>query len=74
MLRYLVPDTLLATAPALRAVEWIANSSLDVGTVRLSGVMPNGSSYRVLPRHIWLMADARRQIGATAGPLERTAD
>jgi hypothetical protein len=71
--RFALPDTALASDSALRAVEWIARAWLEAGAIRFSGVMPNGHKYRALPRHIWLMDDARAWLnGVSLGSPERS--
>lgn len=69
-----IPAELLDADPALRAVEWATNAYLGPGALSLAGVMPNGNAYRLLPRELWLMEDARAWLnGVSLGPVEPAA-
>ena len=72
--RLVLPDAALAAKPALRALERMAGW-LKVGTILLTGVMPNGQQYRVLPRRLWLMEDSRAWLhGASLGLPQRDGE
>ena len=61
----------------LRRMDRVANRTLGVGDVRLTGRAPNGQCYAMAPKQMWLVADARAQVQGrdlgTAGPLLRQA-
>ena len=70
---FVLPESALSSDSVLRALEWMARGWLEMRTLRLSGVMPNGHAYRALPRRIWLMDDARAWLnGVNLGPPERS--
>lgn len=58
---------------ALQAIGTVAGPLLAAGRLRLAGAVPNGQSYRLSPRQLWAVSDARAVLGGqdlgAPGPL-----
>lgn len=72
-----LPDAAWAAPTASRRLSRIAQRTLGVGDVRLTGRAPNGQCYTMAPKQLWFVADAHavvngRDLGCT-GPLLRQA-
>lgn len=70
-------ETAWADPRMLRRMGRLANRTLDVGDVRLTGRAPNGQCYMMAPKQLWVVAEssavlAGRDLGLS-GPLLRQA-
>jgi hypothetical protein len=64
-----MPHGAWTSSSVLAVMGWMASRMLDVGSVRLSGDMPNGQRFTAAPVMIWALQDSRatlhgRDLGA----------
>ena len=51
-----LPDSLLRSAPFLKAMGSVAGPLLDAGRLGLTGDVPNGQGFRAKPRRMWFVS------------------
>ena len=59
----LLPEPAWRSPAVARLMGAVAGRALDLGTVRLTGRVPNGQRFLAAPRHIWLVATSRAELG-----------
>lgn len=70
-----VPQGLWRGRGVLRAMGAVAGPSLRAGRIGLVGEVPNGQSFRAVPRRLWFVADSRATLrGADLGPVGALAE
>ncbi|WP_099248864.1 hypothetical protein [Mycobacterium sp. shizuoka-1] len=72
-----LPEWAWASPPVLAAMGRVAGPLLGTGEMRLTGSAPNGQGFRVAPRQIWVVREARAVLDGTdlgrLAPLARQA-
>jgi hypothetical protein len=58
-----MPHRMWTTRSVLAMMAWMAAHLLGVGSVRLSGDMPNGQGFTAAPVRIWAVQDSRATLG-----------
>jgi hypothetical protein len=65
-----IPTAAWRWRPFLGAMGRVAGRALGVGTVRLSGLTPNGQHFEANPLRIWSVTDSHAQVeGQQLGPI-----
>ena len=57
-----MPHRMWTSRVVLAVMGWMAGLMLGVGSVRLTGAMPNGQGYVAAPVEIWAVQDSRATV------------
>jgi hypothetical protein len=72
-----LPARMRSNQAVLRAMGPMAGWLLGVGRLALTGLMPNGQSYRAVPSYVWSVTTSRARLDGidlgAPGPLRRQA-